>query len=33
VFGRPDDKLFRYNHEPGFRELLKSLDFYTDPST
>ena len=30
---RPDDTLFRYNHEPGFRELLKSLDFYTDPSS
>ena len=30
---RPDDTLFRYNHEPGFRELLKSLDLYTDPSS
>ena len=30
---RPEDKLFRYNHEPGFRELLKSLDLYTDPSS
>jgi hypothetical protein len=29
----PDDKLFRYNHEEGFRELLKSLDLYTDPSS
>ena len=30
---RPDDTLFRYNHEPEFRELLKSLDLYTDPSS
>ena len=30
---RPDDTVFRYNHEPGFRELLKSLDLYTDPSS
>ncbi len=30
---RPDDTLFRYNHEPGFRDLLKSLDLYTDPSS
>jgi integrase len=30
---RPEDKLFRYNHEPEFRELLKSLDLYTDPSS
>jgi integrase len=29
----PDDKLFRYNHEEGFRELLKSVDLYTDPSS
>ena len=26
----PDAKLFRYNHEEGFRDLLKSLDLYTD---
>ena len=26
----PDAKLFRYNHEAGFRELLKSLNLYTD---
>jgi hypothetical protein len=30
---RPDDKLFRYNHEEGFRELLKSVGLYTDPSS
>ena len=28
-----DWKLFRYNHEPGLRELLKSLDLDTDPSS
>ena len=30
---RPEDKLFHYDHEPAFRELLKSLDLYTDPSS
>ncbi len=30
---RPEDKLFHYDHEPAFRELLKSLDLYIDPST
>ena len=30
---RPEDKVFRFNHEPEFRELLKSLDLYTDPSS
>ena len=29
----PDANLFRYNHEAGFRELLKSLNLYTDPSS
>jgi hypothetical protein len=30
---RPEDTVFRYNHEPALRELLKSLDLYTDPSS
>ena len=30
---RPEDKVFLYNHEPEFRELLKSLDLYIDPSS
>ena len=30
---RPDEKLFQFNHEPAFRELLKSLNLYTDPSS
>lgn len=30
---RPEDKLFLYDHEPEFRELLKSLNLYTDPSS
>ena len=29
----PDAKLFRYNHEAGFRKLLKSLNLYTDPKS
>ena len=29
----PDAKLFRYNHEEGFRKLLKSLNLYTDPKS
>ena len=29
----PDATLFRYNHEEGFRKLLKSLNLYTDPKS
>ena len=29
----PNEPLFRYNHEAGFRELLRSLELYDDPKT